>query len=310
MGNYRISAGQNIYDVALHLYGSIEGIVDLLVCNPALSLETELRAGQELAYTDGFIINADVVAYNDMHGITPSNGERHVYPKDFTRPLTAEFSLSPALVSVQCEVSGTGTLEIDWGDDSAAETVVLGHAPRTLHHTFDSRVRRFRRVRWFTDAEFRRIDWSGLKPAAVILLRPLPVEELTLRECTLALDSLLLLSGTYRLDLSGITAADLVPLAGCRSLMELDLSLARVKPAAVDEYLMAVVERYGNRRNCRVTLPVAPTGTYRKPERDEATGRYRIASGMEAVWVILHEESWNEAGAWKFIINDKTYTVE
>ena len=37
---------------------------------------------------------------------------------------------------------------------------------------------------------------------------------------------------------------------------------------------------------------------------------YRIASGMEAVWVILHEEAWNEGGAWKFIIDDITYTVE
>ena len=48
MGNYRVITGQNIYDVALHLYGSIEGIVDLLINNPGLSLETELRTGQEL----------------------------------------------------------------------------------------------------------------------------------------------------------------------------------------------------------------------------------------------------------------------
>lgn len=50
MGNYRVITGQNIYDVALHLYGSIEGIVDLLINNPGLSLETELRTGQELTY--------------------------------------------------------------------------------------------------------------------------------------------------------------------------------------------------------------------------------------------------------------------
>ena len=28
MGKYRVVAGQNIYDVALYLYGSIEGVVD------------------------------------------------------------------------------------------------------------------------------------------------------------------------------------------------------------------------------------------------------------------------------------------
>jgi hypothetical protein len=29
MGKYRVIAGQNLYDIALHIYGSIEGIVDL-----------------------------------------------------------------------------------------------------------------------------------------------------------------------------------------------------------------------------------------------------------------------------------------
>ena len=304
MGNYRVITGQNIYDVALHLYGSIDGIVDLLINNPGLSLETELRTGQELTYTDGFIINADVVAYNEMHGIVPSNGERHVYPKHFTCPQTAVFSLSAALVSVQCEVSGTGTLEIDWGDDSAAETVILGHIPYTLHHTFDSRVRHKRKIRWFADASFRHIDWSGMTPSSVILLRELHVEELTLRGCTLALDGFRILSGTYRIDLSGSMVSDLLPLIECRGLMELDLSEVRIKPTVLDKYLMAIVECYGNRRNCRMTLPVSPTGTYREPDRDETTGRYRIISGMEAIWVILHEESW------EFIIDNKTYTVE
>lgn len=189
------------------------------------------------------------------------------------------------------------------------ETVILGHTPCTLRHTFDRRVRRSRKIRWFTDAEFRYMDWSGLQPSSVVLLRPLHVEELTLRDCTPALDSFGILSGTYRIDLSGIMTDNLVPLAGCHNLMELDLSGARIKPAVIDKYLTSIVEHYGNRRNCRMTLPTAPTGTYKEPGRDETTGRYRITSGMEAVWVILHEESWNEGGAWEFIINNKIYTV-
>ena len=80
MGSYRITAGQNLYDVALHLYGSIEGVVDLLISNPNLSFDTTLAAGQELVYTDDFVIRADVVTYNELHGIVPANGERHVYP--------------------------------------------------------------------------------------------------------------------------------------------------------------------------------------------------------------------------------------
>lgn len=310
MGNYRIVAGQNIYDVALHLYGSIEGIVDLLINNTGLSLETELSPGQELVYTDGFVINADVAAYNEIHGIIPSNGERHVYPKYFSTPPTITFWVSPESISVQCDVSGTGALDIDWGDDSSVETVILGHAPRKLHHTFDGRIRQKRKIRWFTDARFQYVDWSGLKPSSVILLRPLHVEELALRDCTLGLDCFGILSGTYRIDLSGIMTDNLVPLVECRNLMELDLSGAQIKPAVIDKYLISIVKRYGDRRNCRITLSTAPTGTYTEPERDETTGTYRITSGMEAVWVILHEESWNEGGTWEFIINNKTYTVE
>ena len=291
MGKYRVVAGQNIYDVALYLYGSIEGVVDLLINNPDLSFATTLTAGRELVYTDDFVIRADVVAYNGLHGIVPANGERHVYPKTFTLPLAVVLSLAAGIITVQSAVSGAGQLEID-----------------TL--TFDTTARDRRRIRWLTDACFRRTDWSGLKPRSLVLVQTLPVEELTLTHATLSLESLRLLSGTYSLNLSNCALADLAPLAECRELMTLDLSAARLKPTVIDHYLTTLVEHYGDRRNCTVILPTAPTGTYREPDRDTETGRYRIASGMEAVWVILHEEAWNEGGAWKFIIDDITYTVE
>lgn len=310
MGKYRVVAGQNIYDVALYLYGSIEGVVDLLINNPDLSFATTLTAGRELVYTDDFVIRADVVAYNGLHGIVSANGERHVYPKTFTLPLAVVLTLAAGIITVQCAVSGAGQLEIDWGDNSDTETVLLADTPQLLTHTFDNKVRDRRRIRWFTDACFRSIDWSGLKPRSLVLVQTLPVEELTLTHATLSLESLRLLSGTYSLNLSNCALADLAPLAECRELMTLDLSAARLKPTVIDHYLTTLVEHYGDRRNCTVILPTAPTGTYREPDRDTETGRYRIASGMEAVWVILHEEAWNEGGAWKFIIDDITYTVE
>jgi hypothetical protein len=310
MGKYKVMAGQNLYDVALHLYGSIEGVVDLLISNPELSFATTLCAGRELVYTDGFAICADVVAYNELHGIVPANGERHVYPKVFTRPPAAVLTLDAGIITVQCAVSGTGLLEIDWGDNSDTENVFLTDTPQILTHIFDNKVRERRTVRWFTEACFKTVDWSGLKPKSLVLLRPLHVEELTLTDAVLSLEGLRLLSGTYLLNLSGIVTADLTPLAGSHELMTLDLSAARLKPTVIDRYLTTLVERYGNRRNCTVILPIAPTGNYREPERDAETGHYHITSGMEAVWVILHEQAWNEGGSWKFIIDNITYTVE
>lgn len=309
MGKYGVIAGQNLYDIALHIYGSIEGVVDLMMSNTDLSLDTTLKVGDELIYSDDFVINADVVAYNEMHGIVPSNGEHHVYPKVFTKPLAVAFSLPTELLNVQCSVSGVGALEIDWGDNSDTETVTLTDKPRTLKHTFDSKVRKRRRVRWFTDAYFKQVDWSGLKPNSIVILQPLPIEELTIKDATLTLDSLQMVTDIYSLNLSGLTSGNLKPLVECRELMMLNLTDARIKPTVLDEWLIAMVERYGNRRNCEVTLTAVPTGTYQEPARNVDTGRYNITSGMEAIWVITQEESWNEGGKWKFIINDKEYSV-
>lgn len=309
MGRYKVIAGQNIYDVALHLYGSVEGIVDLLMNNTSLSIDDDLQPGDELAYTDGFVINADVVAYNTRHNIVPAGGERNVYPKYFSFPLAARFQLPGKAASAAFSVSGTGTLEVDWGDNSPVETILLTGTGKRYSHLFDNDIRGVRGIRWFSDASFRIADWSGLKPERVFLYRPLPVEELTLRGCMSGIEAFPLLEGIYRIDLQGSAVGSLVPLASLPALMLLDLSGASVKPEQEDLYLKLLVEKYGNRRSCEVRLPVMPTGEYREPERD-GNGRYRVACGMEAVWVILHEPAWNEGGAWKFIIEDKTYTVE
>lgn len=309
MGKYKVIAGQNLYDIALHIYGSIEGIVDLMMSNTDLSLDTNIKVGDELIYSDDFVINADVVAYNEMHGIVPSNGEHHVYPKVFTKPLAVAFSLPTELLNVQCSVSGIGTLEIDWGDNSDTKIVALTDKPHTLKHTFDSKVRKRRRVRWFTDAYFKQVDWTGLKPNSIVILRPLPIEELTIKDAAITLDSLQMVNGIYSLNLSGLTCGNLKPLVECRELMQLDLTDARIKPTVLDEWLIAMVEKYGNRRNCEVRLTAVPTGVYQEPARNEQTGKYIITSSMEAIWVITHEESWNEGGKWKFIVNDKEYSV-
>lgn len=164
--------------------------------------------------------------------------------------------------------SGAGQLEIDWGDNSDTETVLLADTPQLLTHTFDNKVRDRRRIRWFTDACFRSIDWSGLKPRSLVLVQTLPVEELTLTHATLSLESLRLLSGTYSLNLSNCALADLAPLAECRELMTLDLSAARLKPTVIDHYLTTLVEHYGDRRNCTVI--------YLQPRREPIGSRTGI----------------------------------
>lgn len=309
MGRYTVTTGQNIYDVALHIYGSVEGIVDLLMSNPALSVDDWLHTGQELIYSDDYLIDEDVSVFFRTNGITPAGGERQVYPKEFTLPLLAELLLSNAKTSVAFAATGRGNIEVDWGDNAAPESIALGESAQRYTHTFDSAVAGSRRIRLYGDAEFRELDLSAAAPSEVYFFTPLRVEKFTLRNCTLDIGFLQLLKETYMMDLQGLRCPDLRPLAACRGLMTLDLRGAYIKSSALDVYLLHLVRRYGARRNCRIYLPYAPGGDYTEPQKD-INGAYIPENGMEAIWIITHEEAWNEAGSWEFIIDGKTYTYE
>lgn len=309
MGKYTVNNGQNLYDIALALYGSVEGIVDLLMNNTDLSLADDLQTGDELIYTDDFIINEDIVAYNRQHGIVPANGEQSVYPKYFSLPYTFLFHQRNTLTSVSFAASGSGKVEIDWGDNTPVETVELSRRTRIYTHIFDNRVWEQRQVRWYTDASFVGLDLSGMQVSAVYLFRPVAVEEFAMKVSSVEVDFLQMATKIYDADLRGLKTSGLLPLVSCLNLMRLDLRDASVKPSVLDEYLMELVAVYGQRRNCEMLFSVCPNGIFQEPQRDES-GRYRIISGMEAVWVIVHEPAWNEGGPWKFIINGQIYTTE
>ena len=65
MATYTVKNGENLYDIALKLFGSVEGIFNLLVCNTdaisetGLSLYDTLEKGMVLNYTERNI-NADI----------------------------------------------------------------------------------------------------------------------------------------------------------------------------------------------------------------------------------------------------------
>lgn len=78
MLKYTVRSGQNIFDVALTLYGSVEGIFDLLASNEWLTMETALSSGMELNYHDEFVINKNISLWLKDNGIVVKNGE-HIY---------------------------------------------------------------------------------------------------------------------------------------------------------------------------------------------------------------------------------------
>ncbi len=309
MGKYIVTHGQCLYDVALHIYGSIEGITDLLINNETLSLSTQLNTGDELTYSDDYTLNADVVASFSSSGTIPATGERGVYFKEFTLPKTIEIKCSNELTSVSYSITGSGTIEMDWGDNTDPQTITLSDDELVVNHTFDSSIGTDRKIRFYMDCTLKSLDISGMNPSALYILRPLYLERLTISKCTMQLVSLPMLRGLFRLTLADITTANLLPLVELTELMELNLTDHIYTQPTIDSYLMALVSNYGSRRNCTITMESEPSGVYQEPQRDE-DNRYSITSGMEAIWVITNEPAWNEAGIWKFTINETTYQYE
>lgn len=306
MGRYTVTEGQNLYDVALHLTGSIEGIVDLLICNPSLSLADTLHSGDILVYTDDFVIDADVVAKYRMESIVPAGGERGVYPKYPSGSRRLWFTVDAGQMTTAFSLSGNGHVEIDWGDNSPLEPVVLNASVRTLSHRFDNTVTGPRPVRLYGNFTLLSLDLSGSGARRIRLPEPLLCERFSFCGGSCPVDFLPLLDGVFRIDLSRLSCGSLLPLAECRQLMSLDLSDADVSRVAVDEYLLRLVSHHYGRRACEITLPVVPSGTYAEPVRN-AAGECVPATGLEAVWLLTHEESWNEGGAWVVRTPDNRY---
>lgn len=82
MNKYITKSGQNIYDIALTIYGSIEGIFDLLISNPNISLETVFTKGVELAYHYDFVLNKDVTNWLKDNKVLVKNGNYKIKSVD------------------------------------------------------------------------------------------------------------------------------------------------------------------------------------------------------------------------------------
>lgn len=312
MARYRVTAGQNLFDIALLIHGSIEGIVDLMINNPDLSLCDTLRTGDELIYTDGFVINTDVVAYNKLHNIIPANGERNVYYKSSSLPGIAGIIIKSTRTTVNFIIAGRGIVDIDWGDNTPIQQVILNDSRQTIHHCFDNLISEARQIRFFADKNQLSVthaDFTNLNPIRIFLLQPVQIESFTLMNCNLDIGFMSLLRDIYEIDITGSNTDSLLPLLELKRLMRLDLSSNTLPQSLIDEYLIALVNQHYGRRNCIITLSAKPSGDYKEPEKD-SNNKYILTSGMEAVWVLTNEPAWNEGGYWKFITNDKTYTSQ
>ena len=122
---YKVKNNQNIFDVALNIYGSIEGVFNLLANNPELSFSSILKEDDELYWDEGSAIYDHIVNTMKAEHIIPVNGERHVYFKETSATLRCVICVSPDSPSITLLVSGDGSMVVDWGDNSDLENILL-----------------------------------------------------------------------------------------------------------------------------------------------------------------------------------------
>lgn len=307
MGKYTIRTGQNIYDAALHIYGGVEGIADLMINNPELSMAQDLIPGTELVYSDDLMLDAQVAAFFQSQGRFPAGGERNIYHKECAAPRFMELRVLKDVASAGFGICGEGIMYMDWGDNSPLEEIVLSGRTCTVTHNYNNEVTELRKVRFYGDVIIKDLDLTELHASEIILVRRLKAERVTLRDSCALLSFTALLDGIYDLDLRGLRTKGLLPLVAVKSLLRLDLRGADISRNTVDRYLIALAGKHAGRCGCTVKMDVLPGGEYREPERD-SNNRHMIDTGMEAMWLLNH--SWEEEGAWIFEIGDNTFSSD
>jgi hypothetical protein len=291
MAQHKVKPNQNIFDIALELSGSIEGIFDLLISNEWLSVNTELQTGMLMEYHDYFVINEGIFQGIRENKYTPSNGERHVYYKNSEYELIGICKISSDKKSSVITMNGNGIMQIDWGDNSKLQTITLSNDLQEYIHYFDNELPT-RKIKIYGTCELITFDTSKIG-GDLYLTRQLTVDEYVNKLNGYSLKGLLLFKGTVRVDLQGMVINDLLPI-GDMSLQELNLLNVKYTDIGVlDDYLEYIVKNYESRRDCTVYLDTEPS------ER-----------GMQAIQTIINEPEWNKSGKWKFIINEEIYTEE
>ena len=291
MAQYQVSSNQNIFDIALHLYGSIEGIYDLLMSNPWLTMKSEIPKGTILEYHDYFVISPGIVSEINNQQLIPANSERKVYFKKTDAPCVMQLIVPTEAIKIAFTWSGEGDVIIDWGDNSPLETIQLKSTVEEYLHYFDNNVDN-RIIKVYGDFSLRVWNTSG-NEGTLYIIRPIIVDEYISQIGKVNFEGLPLFKDTYLLDLSNRTISDLSPIYDM-SLQILDLRNVIFKyPSVLENYLTNLVTNHGNRRACTVYLSEIPTQT-----------------GMNAINTIINEVAWNDPNKWVFNINGNIYTKQ
>lgn len=287
MAIYEAKIDQTIFDIAVQLYGSIEGAFDLLMSNPDLSINDDIPRGTTLNYHENFVINQEIS--KTLQKSPPSSTPHNVYYKNPTSPCVMLVMVPSALNSGSFSVSGDGEMVIDWGDNSALETVVLSSQEKIAEHHYDNTLHTDNRIiRIYGNFNIQHVDLSNMD-GEFYPTREIVVDEFSYNKYSGNIWGLMLFKGLNVLCLTNSVISTLAPIYNL-NLQILDLSNSIISEQEFESYLEYIVTNYGDRRDCTVTARISLT--------DKA---------MEYIQLIVQNPDWNSNGQWSFHINGIVY---
>lgn len=135
MKEYTVKYGQNIYDISLMLYGSIEGIFDLLANNDGIDVNSQIAIGTVLKYDETFEVNSQIKKWLFDNKIIVANDESQfdVSGIDLNNLRIVVDQHGPTSVIVV--TLSSGTMYIDWGDGKKID-VVAGTSEFVFDHPY------------------------------------------------------------------------------------------------------------------------------------------------------------------------------
>lgn len=249
---YIVQNKQNIYDVAVQLYGSVEGIFDLLITNDWLTMDTTLKAGDELQYHPQYTLNKDILGLLNERGIVVVNGDG--------AEVTSYYGMMPVFVlsatigdslTGKMTIGGTGSIFVDWGDSGSSThrlsgtTVVAGHNyGRSDNYT----------IKCYADGTLNWIDLRGLS-STLYLTQNVTLEALLTdsRETIPDMSLFDLIDSVDRLMLRN-QRFDSLTFVEKYDLLLLDLIGSEIDPTVMQEYLIWINNHLASLRGCDVYL--------------------------------------------------------
>jgi len=295
METYEVKYGQTIFDVALQVYGDISGIGDLLKNNKTLNFGSVLSEGDKILYDANNAINSTVVKYFDKNNLTVSNGEGYIYFKETEETIRALVFIDQELMSINWQLSGTGTILFDWGDDTDIEAIPLSSAPKYITHSMNSLVSAnydFRKIRIYGNFTLTTFNAEGSGIEKLFAINEFSTEHIDLSnnsKCT-NIGFASIAKDATTIKLSRIKVGDLLPLVSQEKMSNLWIDNATITQDTLDNYFIGLVKNYQSRPACNVRMwgNASPSGIYQKPDV-----LYDPQTGLEAMWVLENERGWS-----------------